>query len=75
MDWCSEKAQTVRTLTGHREMISILIKRHQNRVLDSPGDNLLAELEIVMYGFNCTVEIHRKLVERNLELPEVRKIV
>jgi len=34
---------TVRTLTGHREMMSTLIKQNQGRVVDSPGDNLLAE--------------------------------
>jgi adenylate cyclase len=28
---------TVRTLTGHREMMSTLINQHQGRVVDSPG--------------------------------------
>ena len=48
---------TVRTLTGHRGMISDLIKRYQGRVVDSPGDNLLAEFESVLHGVNCAVEI------------------
>ena len=65
---------TVRTLTGHREMMSTLIKRHQGRVVDSPGDNLLAEFESVLQGVNCAVEIQRELAERNAELPEDRKL-
>ena len=34
---------TVRTLTGYREIMTALIKEHAGRVVDSPGDNLLAE--------------------------------
>ncbi len=65
---------TVRTLTGHREMMSTLIKQHQGRVVDSPGDNLLAEFESVLQGVNCAVEIQRELAERNAELPEDRRM-
>jgi TolB-like protein/lipoprotein NlpI len=65
---------TVRTLTGHREMMSTLIKQHQGRVVDSPGDNLLAEFESVLQGVNCAVEIQRELAERNAELHEDRRM-
>jgi len=65
---------TVRTLTGHREMMSTLINQHQGRVVDSPGDNLLADFESVLQGVNCAVEIQRELAERNAELPEDRKM-
>ena len=65
---------TVRTLTGHREMMSTLIRQHQGRVVDTPGDNLLAEFESVLQGVNYAVEIQRELVERNAELPEDRRI-
>ena len=65
---------TGRTLTGHREMMSTLIRQHQGRVVDSPGDNLLAEFESVLQGVNCAVEIQRELAERNAELPDDRKL-
>jgi len=65
---------TVHTLTGHREMMSTLINRYQGRVVDSPGDNLLAEFESVLQGVNCAVEIQRELAERNAELPEDRRM-
>ena len=34
---------TVRTLTSYREVLTTLIQQHNGKVLDSPGDNLLAE--------------------------------
>ena len=65
---------TVRTLTGNREMMSTLIKQYQGRVVDSPGDNLLAEFESVLLGVNCAVEIQRESAERNADLPEERRM-
>ena len=34
---------TIRTLTAYRELMSTIIQKHRGRVVDSPGDNLLAE--------------------------------
>jgi adenylate cyclase len=45
----------VRTLTGHREMMFAIIKKHKGRVVDSPGDNLLAEFESVRDAVSCAV--------------------
>ena len=69
-----EDDDAVRTLTGHREMMSTLIKQHQGRVVDSPGDNLLTEFDSVLQGVDCAVEIQRELAERNAELTEDRKL-
>jgi len=52
---------TVRTLTGYREMMTSLIKQHRGRVVDSPGDNLLAEFSSVLNAVSCAVEIQREL--------------
>lgn len=38
-----DEVATVRTLTSYREVMSTLIRQHRGRVVDSPGDNLLAE--------------------------------
>jgi adenylate cyclase len=65
---------TIRTLSGHREMMSTLIEQHQGRVVDSPGDNLLAEFESVTRAVDCAVEIQREMAERNEELPDDRKM-
>ena len=65
---------TVRTLTGHREMMTSLINRKRGRVVDSPGDNLLVEFPSVVHAVDCAVEIQRKLKERNAELPQNRRM-
>jgi adenylate cyclase len=65
---------TVRTLTGYREMITALIKQQRGRVVDSPGDNLLAEFSSVLNAVNCAAEIQRELRERNAELSENRRL-
>jgi len=69
-----DDAATVRTLTGYREIMTALIKEHRGRVVDSPGDNLLAEFSSVIHAVNCAVEIQRELRERNAELPETRRL-
>jgi adenylate cyclase len=38
-----DEIATVRTLTSYREVMTTLIHAHRGRVVDSPGDNLLAE--------------------------------
>jgi class 3 adenylate cyclase len=38
-----DEAGTVRRLTDYREEIAMLVRQHRGRVVDSPGDNVLAE--------------------------------
>lgn len=38
-----DEESTVYTLTRYREVMSDLVHQHHGRVVDSPGDNLLAE--------------------------------
>jgi adenylate cyclase len=38
-----DEEATVRTLTSYREVLTTLIQQHNGMVVDSPGDNLLAE--------------------------------
>jgi adenylate cyclase len=65
---------TVRTLTAHREVMTSLIQQHHGRVVDSPGDNLLAEFASVVDAVRCAVEVQRELKGKNAELPEPRKM-
>jgi adenylate cyclase len=66
---------TIRTLTAYRELMSTLIQKHHGRVVDSPGDNLLAEFLSVVDAVRCAVEIQEELRVRNAELPENRRMV
>jgi adenylate cyclase len=65
---------TIRTLTTYRELMSTLIQKHRGRVVDSPGDNLLAEFLSVVDAVRCAVEIQEELRVRNAELPENRRM-
>jgi adenylate cyclase len=65
---------TIRTLTAYRELMSTLIQKHRGRVVDSPGDNLLAEFLSVVDAVRCAVEIQEELRVRNAELPENRRM-
>ena len=60
---------TIRILTSFREAMATLIKQFRGRVVDSPGDNLLAEFTSVVDAVQCAVDIRRDSAERNLELP------
>lgn len=69
-----DELATVRTLTTYRELMATLIKQHRGRVVDSPGDNLLAEFVSVVDAVECSVKIQNELKARNAELPENRKM-
>ena len=43
-----DEEATIRTLTAYREVMATLIQQHRGRVVDSPGDNLLAEFASVV---------------------------
>jgi TolB-like protein/class 3 adenylate cyclase len=69
----SEEA-TIQTLNIYRNSITALIDGHRGRVLDTAGDNLLAEFTSVVDAVNCSVKIQRTLDEQNKELPPERKM-
>jgi len=69
-----DEVATIRTLTAYRELMASLIQQHRGRVVDSPGDNLLAEFASVVDAVQCAVEIQRELNTRNADLPEARKM-
>ena len=61
---------TIRTLTAYREVIANSVESHGGRVIDSPGDNLLAEFGSIVQAVESAVEIQRALREKNQESPE-----
>lgn len=44
-------------------------------MVDSPGDNILAEFPSVVSAIQCAVEIQNQLNDRNAGLPDNRKMV
>lgn len=65
---------TVRTLTARRALMTTLIHQHRGRVVDSPGDNLLAEFASVVDAVRCAVEIQKELQIQNAALPPSRQM-
>src|SRR5258706_7937142 len=69
-----DEEATIRTLTAYRALISSLIQHYRGRVVDSPGDNLLAEFASVVDAVRSAVEIQHALKEKNAELPPHRQM-
>ena len=69
-----DEEATVRTLTAYREVLAILIQQHNGQVLDSQGDNLLAEFASVVDAVQCSVAVQKEIKSRNDELPENRRM-
>jgi adenylate cyclase len=65
---------TVRTLNAYREVMATFIQQHHGRVVDTPGDNLLAEFASVVDAVQCAVEIQKELKTRNAKLAENRQM-
>ena len=69
-----DEESTIRTLTIYRSAMTALIQQYRGRVVDAPGDNLLAEFASAVDAVTCAVEIQRELAERNAELSDERKM-
>ena len=69
-----DEAATVKTIAAYREVMTSLIKQHSGRVVDSPGDNLLAEFSSVVDAVQCAVAVQNEFQTRNAELAENRRM-
>jgi class 3 adenylate cyclase/TolB-like protein len=69
-----DEVGTVRTLIAYRTVMREVITHHHGRVVDSPGDNLLAEFAGVVDAVQSALEIQQSLRERNAELSEGRRL-
>ncbi len=70
-----DETATIRTLTAYREVMTTLIKQHHGRVVDTVGDNLLAEFASVVDAVQGAVAIQKELKTRNAQVPESRKML
>jgi adenylate cyclase len=70
-----DEAGTLSTLKTHRrEMADAKIAEHQGRIVKLTGDGMLVEFPSVLNAVACAAEIQRKMRERNVDVPEVRRI-
>ncbi|MEE9279840.1 MAG: tetratricopeptide repeat protein [Myxococcota bacterium] len=66
---------TIQAITGCRSLIGTLVGDHRGRVVDTPGDNILAEFPNALDAVQCAVEVQRVLEVRNQALAESRRML
>jgi TolB-like protein/class 3 adenylate cyclase/Tfp pilus assembly protein PilF len=69
-----DEGGTIRTITAHRRAMESCIERERGRVVDSPGDNVLAEFPTALEALRSALEIQGVLAQRNAELPAERRM-
>lgn len=65
---------TLDTLTAYRQVIRERVERHGGRVVDAPGDALLAEFPSAVEAVECAMEAQAELGKRNAQLVEHRRM-
>jgi len=69
-----DEMSTIARLKNCRELISAQVERHTGRVVDSPGDNILAEFGSVVNAVECAIATQKELRNRNAAIPDYRKM-
>ena len=65
---------TVRTIEVYRKSIQRTIQTFRGRLVDAPGDNLLAEFPSAVGSVRCAIEIQRLLTAENAKLEPDRRM-
>jgi adenylate cyclase len=66
--------QTVSTITTYREIIAELIEKGLGRVVDAPGDNILAEFDSSLNAVQSAIAIQNVLKIENEKMPDNRRM-
>jgi adenylate cyclase len=64
----ANEAATVETLKQYRAIITQIVERHGGRVVNAPGDALLAEFPSAVEAVQAAVEVQKSLEGCNVEL-------
>jgi adenylate cyclase len=71
----ADEEGTHERLQAHlRQLIDPKIEEHRGRVVKNTGDGLVAEFAIIIDAVRCACEIQRAMLDRDLDLPEERRI-
>ena len=69
-----DETHTIKTLKEYRRIITTIVNDHSGRVVDAPGDNLLAEFSSVVNAVQSSVDIQNALKEKNADLPDDKRL-
>ena len=70
----ANEAATVETLKSYRDIIARLVVRRGGRVVNAPGDALLAEFPSAVEAVQAAVEIQKSVEGHNIELEPERRM-
>ena len=70
----ANEAATVETLKSYRDIIARLVVRRGGRVVNAPGDALLAEFPSAVEAVQAAVEIQKSLEGHNIDLEPDRRM-
>jgi class 3 adenylate cyclase len=70
----ADEQATLDTLKSSRTVIAGHIERHRGRVVNAPGDAILAAFPSAVEAVRCAVEIQQDLQERNIALSPERRM-
>jgi TolB-like protein/Flp pilus assembly protein TadD len=62
-------------LKAHQSLILPLVGRHGGRIIDTAGDGIMAEFPSVIGATECAVEIQTVMAERNVGVPDSRRML
>jgi adenylate cyclase len=57
-----------------RELVHPKIQAHQGRIVKNTGDGMLAEFASVVDAVRCAVEVQRRMIDREPEVPDELRI-
>lgn len=69
-----DDVRTVNTITKYRQIMAGIIEKHEGRVVDSPGDNILAEFASSLNAVHGAIEVQNILEKENSKLPDNRRM-
>ena len=69
-----DEEATVRALATRRILITEIIQQHHGRIVDSPGDNILAEFASVVDAVNGAIKIQEEIKRSNADTAEDRRM-
>lgn len=70
-----DEVHTIETLKAYRKIMADLIQQHSGRVVDNPGDNLLAEFGSSVEAVECAVQIQNRLKKKNVKFVDNKKLL
>ena len=69
-----DEAATVRALTTCRDLVAGVVAKHRGRIVDMPGDNVLAEFASAVDAVEAAAAMQAQLTECNAGLPDGRRM-